>query len=172
MAKNIFKPDNVEELLRGWLLHAHKGRDRHDQVARRCDRYRMWLGSAASLLSTVVGTSIFASLGNESSNKRIVAIVAFIGILSAILTSLVTFLNLSEQAEKHRSAGVRYKMIVRKLERILSVSTKDLTNTEALTEIETQFDDLEESAPVVPLRIYNRIENEWKKRNKVCSNGS
>ena len=38
--KKLFEPANREELLRGWLLHAHKGRGRHDFAARRNDTYR------------------------------------------------------------------------------------------------------------------------------------
>ena len=34
-AKPLFEPADTEELLRGWLLHAHKSRDRHDEAARR-----------------------------------------------------------------------------------------------------------------------------------------
>src|SRR6185295_16273629 len=94
----VFEPDNADELLRGWLLHAHKGRDRHDLAARWCDGYRLLLGGLASVLSAVVGTSIFASLSSNSPNTWIGIIVAMLGILSAILTSLSTFLNLSEQA--------------------------------------------------------------------------
>jgi len=58
----IFEPDNPNELLRGWLLHAHKGRDRHDLAARRCDRQRYLLGIPATIFSAIVGTSTFAAL--------------------------------------------------------------------------------------------------------------
>ena len=118
--KKIFEPDSADELLRGWLLHAHRGRDRHDLAARSCDRNRILLGGLASILSAVVGTSIFATLGNKPPNSWIAILVGTVGILTAILTSLSTFLNLSEQAEKHRSAGVRHKKIIWEIERILS----------------------------------------------------
>lgn len=62
-AKKIFEPDSVEELLRGWVLHAHKGRDRHDEAARQYEKYRYWPGIPVIALSAVVGTTVFASLG-------------------------------------------------------------------------------------------------------------
>jgi hypothetical protein len=163
--KEIFKPDGTEELLKGWLLHAHKGRQRHDLAARRCDQYRIWLGGLAAALSAIVGTSVFASFGKETSDITMhKVVVVIISLLSAILTSLSTFLNLSERAEKHRSAGVQYKEVIRELERILSASVDGLTNSDvSLTRIQEQLDELEERAPVVAERIYDRVENEWQK---------
>lgn len=164
-AKTIFEPDDTEQLLRGWLLHAHKGRERHDLAARRCDTYRLWIGGSAAVFSAIVGTSVFAALETANIGTTPKIVVAMTAILAAILTSLTTFLNLSERAEKHRSAGVRYKIVIRALERILSAPVDGLANTDPLLAgIQKQLDDLEESAPVVPERLYDRIEDEWKKR--------
>jgi len=164
-AKKIFEPDNIEQLLRGWLLHAHKGRYRHDLAARRCDNNRLWLGSSAVVFSAIVGTSVFAALGKDASDISTKLLVAMTSILSAILTSLTTFLNLSERAEKHRSAGVRYKIVIRELERILSTPVDGLTNADpSVGGIKKQLDELEESAPVVPERLYDRVENDWNTR--------
>jgi hypothetical protein len=163
--KRIFEPDDTEQLLRGWLLHAHKGRERHDLAARRCDSLRLWVGGSAAALSAVVSTSVFAALEAADISIILRIMVAAIAVLAAILTSLTTFLNLSERAEKHRSAGVRYKIAIRELERILSAPVDRLANTDPLlTGIEKQLDDLEESAPVVPERLYDRVEEEWKTR--------
>jgi hypothetical protein len=164
-AKTIFEPDDAGQLLRGWLLHAHKGRERHDLAARRCDAFRLWIGGSAAALSAIVGTSVFAALERAESGTALRIVVAAIAILAAILTSLATFLNLSERAEQHRSAGVRYKIVIRELERILSAPVDGLSNTDPLLAgIKGQLDDLEESAPVVPERLYDRVEDEWKKR--------
>lgn len=51
--KKLFEPANREELLRGRLLHAHKGRDGHGLAARRNDTYRYWLGVPTIILSGV-----------------------------------------------------------------------------------------------------------------------
>jgi len=164
----IFEPIDVEQLLRGWLIHGHKGRDRHDRAARRCDRIRLWLGSCATVFSAVVGTSVFAALSKNPSNTTVQVSVASVAILSAILTGLGSYLNLSERADKHRFAGVRYKEAVRELERILSVSVSGLSNTDPLvTAIRDRFDQLEESAPVVPERIYDQVEKYWKEQSVV-----
>ena len=164
--KRIFEPIDVEQLLRGWLIHAHRGRDRHDRAARRCDGIRLWLGGCAAVFSAAVGTSVFAALEKQTSNISIQVSVSVAAILSAILTGLGTFLNLSERAEKHRFAGVRYKEVIRELERILSVSVSSVGNADpTVAAIQNRLDQLEESAPVVPEALYTRIEDEWKNQS-------
>ena len=163
--RKIFEPDNVEELLRGWLIHAHKGRRRHDLSARRYSTIRLWIGGIAASVSAILGTSVFVALEKQTTNVTFTLIVALLGITSAVLTSLITFLNLSERAEKHRSAGVGYKKVIREVERILSVPVGDLPNSDpSVVAIEKRLDDLEDGAPVVPERIYDRVETAWDKR--------
>jgi hypothetical protein len=164
--KKIFEPADIGQMFLGWLLHAYKGRHRHDLAARRCDYTRLWLGSPAAVFSAIVGTSVFAALGNEApSGIKYKLAVAAISIVSAILTGLSTFLNLSERAEKHRSAGVRYKEVIRELERVLAVGLTGLTQADPslVVGIQKRLDDLEDSAPIVPERIYDRVEREWHK---------
>jgi hypothetical protein len=161
-AKTIFEPENVPELLHGWLLHAHKGRARHDLAARRCDTQRFWIGGSAAVVSAVVGTSVFATLEKAEIDFLFKVGIAFIAIVAAILTNLTAFLNLAERAEKHRSAGVRYKIIIRELERLRA---HDFANAEILVPaMKKQLDDLEEIAPVVPERYYDQVEDEWKEK--------
>jgi hypothetical protein len=166
--KKIVEPLDVEQLLRFWLIHGHKGRERHDRAARRCDRIRLWLGGCATVFSAMVGTSVFAALSQKPSDIRVQVSVASVAILSAILTGLGSYLNLSERAEKHRFAGVRYKEAIRELERILSVSVSSLGNADrSVTAIQDRFDQLEESAPVVSERIYGQVEKDWKEQSVI-----
>jgi hypothetical protein len=160
--KKLFDPSNREELLRGWLLHAHKGRDRHDVAARRDDKYRYWLGVPAIILSTIVGTAIFASLEAKEVGSSITIIVGLVSILSAVLGSLQTFYNFASKSESHQIAGVKYKMIIRELEQILSQPVESLPiKADYLDDLRKKLDDLEVEAPVVSEGIYNQIEERY-----------
>lgn len=163
--KSIFEPESVEQLLLGWLLHAHKGRERHDLAARRCDLMRRWLGGTATAFSAVVGTTIFAVWEKNLGGSGLVfqlGIVA-VALISAVLTALSSFLNLAERTEKHRAAGVHYKKMIRALERILSQPVNDLSrDNPEIVLLQQQLDELEESAPVVPERLYQQVEEDWK----------
>jgi hypothetical protein len=164
--KQIFEPIDVEQLLRGWLIHGHKGRDRHDIAARRCARIQFCLGGCATVFSAVAGTSVFAALSKDSPNTTVRIFVVSVAILSAILTGLGSYLNYSERADKHRLAGVRYKEAIRELERTLSMSVTSMSNTDLLvTAIKDRLDQLEETAPVVPERIYDQVEKDWKEHS-------
>lgn len=159
--KKIFEPDSPEELLRGWLLHSHKGRQRHDRAARRLDRARVSLGATATAFAVIVSTSIFAALEKDSSGVWKIML-PVISLLSAILSGLSTFLNLAERADKHRSAGVQYKAMIRELERRLSEGISNSTITPSvLDEIQKRLDELEESAPIVPEQIFLLVDKDW-----------
>jgi hypothetical protein len=160
-AKKIFEPCNTEELLRGWLLHSHKGRQRHDRAARRLDKIRIFLGALATALTVIVSASIFNILEQNSTGGLKFGLI-LVSILAAILSGLSTFLNLAERADKHRSAGVQYKAIIRELERKLSEGTNNSTITPSvLDEMQKRFDELEESAPIVPEWFFLLVEEEW-----------
>lgn len=159
--KKLFEPANREELLRGWLLHAHKGRDRHDLAARRNDTSRYWLGVPAIVLSAVVGTSVFASL-NTQVDTALKIVVGLISILSAVFASLQTFYNFASRAESHRIAGVKYKIVIRELEQVLTQQLEQLSDkTEYLDDLRKRLDDLELEAPVIPEGIYKTVEDRY-----------
>jgi hypothetical protein len=159
--KKIFEPDSTEELLRGWLQHSHKGRQRHDRAARRLDRARVWLGAIATAFAVLVSTSVFAALEKDASGSWKVAL-PIVSVLSAILSGLSTFLNLAERADKHRSAGVQYKAMIRELERRLSEGTDNSTITPSmLDEMQKRLDELEDNAPIVPEPIFLLVDKDW-----------
>jgi hypothetical protein len=165
--KLIFEPESTQQLLHGWLLHAHKGRDRHDLAARRCDLTRRWLGGIATALAAAVGTSIFAAWEKDlgGPNRFFQFGIVTIAIASAVLTALSSFLNLAERTEKHRAAGVHYKKMVRELERILIQPVNNPSpDRPEVTRVQEQLDELEENAPVVPEKLYQRVEDEWKQK--------
>ena len=106
--KLIFEPENVDQLLQGWLLHVHKGRDRHDLAARRCDRIRWWLGGSAAVLSAIVGTTIFAAVEKHLDNSSLTlkVLIISVGILAAILILLRVFYRAADLRPRHwRHAG-------------------------------------------------------------------
>jgi hypothetical protein len=157
----VFEPDDSNELLRGWLLHAHKGRDRQDLAARRCDQRRYLLGIPASIIAAIVGTATFAAL-QKSPDRNIQLLVGVLAIVAAILTSLQSFLDLGARAERHRMAGVRYKAVIRQLEQQGIGTLGRPMDAPMLNELRQRLDVLEEEMPVIPPRIYDQIELKYR----------
>lgn len=159
--KKLFEPSNREELLRGWMLHAHKGRDRHDLAARQNDTYRYWLGVPAIILSAIVGTTVFASLETQVDTSLKIAL-GLISITSAVLASLQTFYNFASLAESHRVAGVQYKTIIRELEQVLTRPLEQLPDkADFFNDLRKRLDNLELKASVVPEGIYRAVEGHY-----------
>ena len=156
--KKLFEPANREELLRGWLLHAHKCRERQELAARRNETYRYWLGGPAIILSTIVGTSVFATLESQV-DFWFKVVLGLVSMSSAVLASLQTFYNFAARAETHRVAAIRYKIIIRELQQLLTGSAKLLPDkSDFLDDLRQRLDDLELEAPVVAESIYGQIE--------------
>ena len=157
--KRVFTPDGTDQLLTGWLIHSHKARDRHDEAARRYATGRVALGIPSLIVSTVVGTSVFAAL----SSKEVPPLwVGLLSIAAAVLSALQTFLDFGGRSDKHRSAAVKYKSSIRLLEESIVQQKQGtaLTKNE-ITTIRTTLDSLEESAPVVLPRVFDNIEKKY-----------
>jgi len=79
-------------------------------------RWHFWLGIPAVILSTVVGTAVFATLENQSVGITARVIIALVSIAAAVLAGLQTFLRMSETAAAHGQAGDWYASIKRDIE--------------------------------------------------------
>jgi hypothetical protein len=159
--KKVFEPTTDDDLVRGWIIHAHKGRDRHDEAARKYEKYRYWLGVPTLVLSAIVGTSIFVSL-QTNLNAQGKILLGLVSITSSVLAGLQTFLSFAERAEKHRIAGVKYKGLIRELEQFMADRQKRAeSQNEWFTDMRKRMDTLELEAPVVSERIYRRVEKKY-----------
>lgn len=164
--KRLFQPQSPEELLKGWTLHAHKGRDRHDETARRLDRYHRCLGVLAAIFAAIAGTAFLADMGKQANPSLPGYIAGSIGFIAAVLASIQTASNFASRAESHRIAGVNYKSIIRKLEYLMSEPLQPGTSHDgkletALRGIEKELDELETKSPGVPPSIYRYIEGRY-----------
>ena len=156
--KKILEPDDPDELLRGWLMHAHKARDRHTLAARRCEWYRTLVGVPAIAVPAVAGTSIFASLG-EAPDSRAIILVGIVTVSAAVLTALQTFLDYPGRAARHHAAAAHYKAAIHELEQLATGPLdRNVVTDERFNDLRTRLDDLEESSPVVGSADTDKVE--------------
>src|SRR5262249_14050962 len=157
----LFDPGSHLELLRGWLIHAHKGRDRHDTAARIYERSKYLIGIPALIVSTIVGTSVFSTLAAETKSP-VPLWVGLLSVAAAVLSALQPFLDFPARAERHRGAGVKYKSVIRSLEHSLANLAGGVAPTEEqIAQIQQRLDELEDSAPVIMPRIFSRVEGRY-----------
>ena len=169
----LLEPSDEEELLRGWLVHAHKARDRHEAAARRFESRRAWFGGLAIAASALATSSVIASIaaapspeqtGSGSGSLQLAVIAALITLVGGVLAALQTFLDYAGRSARHHVAGVKYKAIIRELEQILTGSLNGAIGDEPslVDDLRERLNALEESSPVVAGKDWNTVENRYR----------
>jgi aspartyl/asparaginyl beta-hydroxylase (cupin superfamily) len=86
-------------------------------------------------------------------------IVGFISVLSVVLISLQTFLNLSEKAEKHKSSGANFAHLKHKIEVLaLTPPGSDDELKSALEKIENEWNTIRLESLNFPTSTWKKIE--------------
>jgi hypothetical protein len=111
------------------------------------------LGVPVVVLTTLVGTSVFATLQETvNTGMRIFAGVAIV--LAAVLASLQTFLNLGEQAEKNRAAAEKWPAIRREITEMLALHPAHAATRgdpkAYLDDLRTRIDEVAAESPDMP----------------------
>lgn len=82
---------------------------------------------------------------------------------AAVLAALQTFLDFGGRSDKHRTAGVKYKTAIRQLEQLcVRRSQGEALSQDELNDLRTALDVLEDAAPVIMPRIYDRVEAKYR----------
>src|SRR3954465_14441285 len=112
MASSVAKPRSqamwnnaTDALLQDWHNRAAAAQHAHYMLAHRLRRRNLGLGIPAVVFSTVVGTSLFASLTQEHVNISVRIIIGCVSVLAAVAAALQTFLRFAERAAQHVTAA-------------------------------------------------------------------
>jgi hypothetical protein len=144
-----------KDLLDDWLFRIRKAQLAHVKTAVYFGRVNLWLGVPVVILTTLVGTSVFATLQKEAATSiRIAAGLA--SVLAAIMAGLQTFLRYSERAERHRVSGGKYGTLRREIEQRLAfppANPDELSNY--VDSLRERWDKLSEDCPTAPNRIWD-----------------
>lgn len=144
---------NTEEVLEDWYQRVAVTQRAHYLSADHFGARKYWLGIPSVVLSTLVGTSVFATVQKQP-ELWLQITVGLASVVAALLASLQTFLGYAERAEKHRIAGAKYGALGRELEQIRASGATP--STEAMSEVRKRLDDLAVESPNNPLPIYHR----------------
>lgn len=150
------------ELLKHWRFRVHRVQLAHYEAGRVYGRYHILLGLPAIVLSTIVGTAVFATAGSLADEKNVIWISIVLGLLSvisAVLVSLQTFLKYSDLAEKHRLAGARSANLKHRIEILATIPPENISDVKIfLTSIENEWSKFREDSPNIPSSMWKRIE--------------
>ncbi len=154
-------------LLKNWKKRIKKAQRAHYKDAHRLKRNKKLIGIPTVILTTIVGTGIFASLQNSSPHDTIYIHPIILGVLSlfaSILASLQTFLNYSEKSEKHLNAARKLSSLKKEIQHNL-VTLKDYPAEidEFIQKIREKWEDIINEAPLVSNK--NRVQYFEKNNN-------
>lgn len=149
---------DIIKVLESYSNNCILNRAAHYRAANDARNKHYWLGIPSIIIGTAIGTSIFASV-NSNPNNELKIIVGLISFISAVLSSLQTFFQFAEIAEKHRAAGAAYGDIKRKLDILrLEYSIKEPTSREAalreLKLISQGLGELAKESPSIPDKAF------------------
>ncbi|HEY1136656.1 MAG TPA: SLATT domain-containing protein [Xanthomonadaceae bacterium] len=146
------------ELISHWRFRAHRMQLAHYKTARAFDARHFWLGLPAIALSTIVGTTVFASLSNNTETYIQIA-VGLSSVIAALLTALQTFLKYSELSEKHRVAGAKFANLKHRIELLASFAEPPPDELkQQLVVIEERWEKIREESPNLPTRMWSGVE--------------
>ena len=144
----------IAALLEDWHKRVYAAQSAHYAAA---DLFRLLnyiVGIPAIVLSSIVGTAIFAGLQRDSPRTLMVA---FASILAAVLAGLQTFLRFPERASQHATAAHWYSAIRRDIEETLHLPVESRGKAkDCLDRIRKEINRAAQDAPELNVRLWQR----------------
>ena len=111
----------MDELLQDWRNRVYAAQSAYYETAEKLHRQNYWLGIPVIIVSSVVGTAVFADWSKSGALKWAVG---SISIAAAILASLQTFLKFGENATLHGAAADWFAAIRRDIDQLLALPSE------------------------------------------------
>jgi hypothetical protein len=155
----------VRHLLEDWRDRAEATSTKHFARSNQLSTLHMALGIPVVVLTTIVGTSVFATLQESLSTRmRILGGVAIV--VAAVLASLETWLRLGEQVEKNRAAAEKWAAIRREINEMLALHPAHAATRgdpkEYLDGLRTRIDEVAAESPEMRDRHWAHTVSETK----------
>jgi hypothetical protein len=117
----------AEALLKDWRQRSAAASEAHYKLASGLRKKNLWLGVPVVIFSSIVGTSLFATLADPNAviPPAFKVAIGLISLAAAILAALQTFLRFGERAEKHVVAADWYAAVRRDIDQLLVLSAEE-----------------------------------------------
>jgi hypothetical protein len=141
--------DRTGHLLEDWHVRATAAQFGHQTRAEQTRNRSIQLGLPVVILTTLVGTSAFATFNDTTSNRAKV-LVGTVSILAAVLAGIQTFLGYSQVAERHRIAATRYATLRRRIE--VALTRHDASFIDS---IRSEMDKIGGASPQIGTKVWD-----------------
>ena len=140
--------ERTRSLLEEWHVRATAAQFGHQTRAAGTRKLYILLGVPVVALTTLVGTSVFATF-NETPSQLAKLAVGTISILAAVLAAIQTFLSYGQLTERHRTAAARYASLRRTIE--VALASHDAS---AVDRIRVEMDKVGAASPQIGDKVW------------------
>jgi hypothetical protein len=147
--------DDVVELLEKWKRRIRAAHKAHYRDAVTLEKRQRHLGLIVVALSTLVGTSLFASLASNNSDIAIKIVTGLLSIAATILAALHTFLNYSERRVNHLMASAQLSSLKKRIEEVLVVEEDHEALKRFIHDVRSEWDSVTNSAPLLSDKAFS-----------------
>jgi len=169
--------DSEEELLAEWADKAACYRWLHDRTEKKFRGYNMALTIPVIILSTLTGTANFGMSSIFPPDLQPIAQlgVGGVSLIAGMVTTVANFLQYAQGMEAHRSAGISWGKLQRKVSVELALPRNQRENCmDFLLVCRSELDRLIESSPTVPEDVIAAFEYTFKSvkisKPEICNN--
>jgi hypothetical protein len=165
-ARKIEWDDSIEDLYDSWYRRVAAAEHGHRVRADRMRRRHLLVGISVVILTTLVGTSAFASISKADGDSitflgvdpdAVLIVVGTISVLAAVLSSLQTFLRYATRAEGHRFA-LRYESLRRDMATTLALPPEDRGAPDrSLDSVRQRMDRYAKESPTIGERTWEKL---------------
>ena len=154
--------EGVEHLYEAWHRRVAAAETGHRLMADRLRRRHLGLGIPVVVLTTIVGTSVFASMEGTNAADPVLAIIGAVSLIAAVLSSLQTFLRYATRAEGHRVAAIRYETLRRDMAKVLALPRDARGDSERVLDSARQhMDRYARESPTIGERLWDRLADDF-----------
>lgn len=163
----------LERVLEDWRLRAWAGQIAHYRVASHLRRYNVWLGLPVVILTTAVGTSLFATLNQRAVPLELRILVGGISLAAAVLAGAQTFFSFAQRADRHVIAADWYASIRRKIEQLQATPRRFREDPKAfLDQIRKEMNSVGSQSPEIGEETWGQVSASFGVREPPPSSGS
>lgn len=139
--------------LRNWQRGLRINHIAHHRAAARDATLGLALGVTVVVLSTIVGTAIFATL-NQSPSTAAKTVAGLFSVAAGVFGALQTFLRFPQRQAAHHEAAVKYGALRREIEAVLGLPHSEQNLGQLLSDLRLRWDEIDAGAPAVSQRIW------------------
>lgn len=150
--------NKLEDVLENWRLRAWASQIAHYRVASRLRTRDRALGLPVVILTTAVGTSIFATLNEQTVDLWLKILAGTVSLGAAILAGIQTFFGFAQRADQHVLAADWYAAIRRNIEQLLAMPREWRGDAkECLDGVRKEMNHVGSQFPEIGERIWGQV---------------